>query len=41
VLKVICEFHNHDLAKRLVGHPYSSKLRHDKHDLVVEMTKVK
>ena len=39
MLKVICGLHNHDLANTLVGHPYSERLKHDEHALVVDMTK--
>ena len=27
MLKVICGLHNHDLAEKLINHPYASKLR--------------
>jgi len=37
VLKVICEIHNHELTDILVGPPYASKLKSNKH--FIDMTK--
>ena len=29
MVKLICEIHNHELAKSLVGHPYAGQLTKD------------
>lgn len=39
VLKVICRYHNNDLLKTLVGHPFTRKLKSNEHLLLVGMTK--
>ncbi|XP_017434582.1 uncharacterized protein LOC108341406 [Vigna angularis] len=39
VLQVICGYHNHDLAKTLVGHPYAGRLNPIEQAVLVDMTK--
>ncbi|XP_052736061.1 protein FAR-RED ELONGATED HYPOCOTYL 3-like [Vigna angularis] len=39
VLQVICGYHNHDLAKTLVGHPYADRLNPTEQAVLVDMTK--
>jgi len=33
MVKLICGMHNHELAKTLVGHPYTGQLHHDQANL--------
>ena len=39
VLKVMCGYHNHDLSKTLVGHPFAGRLESTEHSLLVDMSK--
>ena len=39
MVKLMCEIHNHDLAKSLVGHPYTGRLTKDEKIIIVDMTK--
>ncbi|KAL5191774.1 Protein FAR1-RELATED SEQUENCE 5 [Glycine soja] len=39
MVKLICEIHNHELAKTLVGHPYAGRLTDDEKNIIVDMTK--
>ncbi|KAH1192637.1 hypothetical protein GmHk_19G053818 [Glycine max] len=38
-MKLICDSHNHELAKSLVGHPYVGRLTKDEKIIVVNMKK--
>ncbi|XP_028242333.1 protein FAR1-RELATED SEQUENCE 5-like [Glycine soja] len=39
MVKLICEIHNHEMAKSLVGHPYAGRLTKDEKIVVADMTK--
>ncbi|XP_028242200.1 uncharacterized protein LOC114420528 [Glycine soja] len=39
MVKLICEVHNHELTKSLVGHPYAGRLTKAEKTLIAEMTK--
>ncbi|KAH1206075.1 hypothetical protein GmHk_16G046624 [Glycine max] len=39
MVKLICENHNHELAKSLVGHPYAGQLTKDGKKIITEITK--
>ncbi|KAH1253378.1 putative protein FAR1-RELATED SEQUENCE 10 [Glycine max] len=39
MVKLICEIHNHELAKSLVGHPYIGRLTKDEKKIIADMTK--
>jgi len=39
MVKLMCESHNHELAKSLVGHPYTGRLISDKKIIIADMTK--
>ncbi|KAH1216888.1 Protein FAR1-RELATED SEQUENCE 5 [Glycine max] len=39
MLKLMCESHNHEMAKSLVGHSYVGRLTKDKKIIIVDMTK--
>ncbi|XP_006579274.1 uncharacterized protein [Glycine max] len=39
MVKLICEIHNHELAKTLVGLPYAGRLTDDEKNIIVDMTK--
>ncbi|KAL5131952.1 Protein FAR1-RELATED SEQUENCE 5 [Glycine soja] len=39
MVKLICEIHNHELAKSLVRHPYVGQLTKDEKTIIVDMTK--
>ena len=39
MVKLICEMHNHELAKFLVGHPYVGRLTKDEKNIIEDMTK--
>jgi len=39
MMKLMCGSHNHELAKSLVGHPYSGRLTKDEKTIIVDMTK--
>ncbi|KHN13933.1 hypothetical protein glysoja_047792, partial [Glycine soja] len=39
MVKLICEIHNHELVKSLVGHPYSRRLTKDEKTIIADMTK--
>lgn len=39
VLKVICGYHDHDLAQSLIGHPFIRRLNPTEKLLLVDMTK--
>ncbi|KAH1225616.1 hypothetical protein GmHk_11G032466 [Glycine max] len=39
MVKLICGIHNHELAKFLVGHPYTGQLTKDEKNIIVDMTK--
>ncbi|KAH1203172.1 hypothetical protein GmHk_17G049485 [Glycine max] len=40
MVKLICGFHNHELAKTLVGHPYAGRLTNEEKNIIVDMTKL-
>ncbi|KAH1193917.1 hypothetical protein GmHk_19G054838 [Glycine max] len=39
MVKLICGIHNHELAKSLVGHPYTGRLTKDEKKIIADMTK--
>ncbi|KAH1189093.1 Protein FAR1-RELATED SEQUENCE 5 [Glycine max] len=39
MVKLICGIHNHEMAKSLVGHPYTGRLTKDEKNVVVDMMK--
>ena len=39
MLKLMCESHNHELTKLLVGHPYVGRLTKDEKKIIADMTK--
>ncbi|XP_022642740.1 PKS-NRPS hybrid synthetase CHGG_01239-like [Vigna radiata var. radiata] len=39
VLKVMCGYHNHELAETLVGHPYAGRLNAAEQSILIDMTK--
>jgi len=39
MMKLICESHNHALAKSLVGHPYTDRLTKNEKTIIGDMTK--
>ncbi|KAL5169794.1 putative protein FAR1-RELATED SEQUENCE 10 [Glycine soja] len=39
MVKLICEIHNHELAKSLVGHPYAGRLTKEEKKIIADMTK--
>ena len=39
MVKLMCESHNHELVKSLVGHPYARRLIKDEKTIIVDMTK--
>ncbi|KAH1241928.1 PKS-NRPS hybrid synthetase [Glycine max] len=39
MVKLICEIHNHELAKSLVGHPYAGRLSKYEKKIIADMTK--
>jgi len=39
MVKLMCESHNHELAKSLVGHSYAGRLTKDEKTTIVDMTK--
>jgi len=39
MVKLICEVHNHEMTKSLVGHPYAGRLTKDEKIVVVDITK--
>jgi len=39
MVKLMCDIHNHELAKSLVGHPYAGQLTKAEKTLIVDMTK--
>ena len=39
MMKLICEVHNHELVKSLVGHSYAGRLTKAEKTLIVDMTK--
>ena len=39
MVKLVCESHNHELVKSLVGYPYASRLIKDEKIIIVDMTK--
>ncbi|KAG4996437.1 hypothetical protein JHK82_027241 [Glycine max] len=39
MVKLICGIHNHELAKSLVGYPYSGRLTKDGKNIIANMTK--
>ena len=39
MVKLICEIHNHELVKSLVGHSYVGRLIKDEKTIIVDMTK--
>ena len=39
-MKLICETHNHALAKSFVGHPYAGQLTGDENIIIGDMTKL-
>ncbi|XP_014511676.1 uncharacterized protein LOC106770374 [Vigna radiata var. radiata] len=39
VLKVMCGYHNHELAETLVGHPFAGSLNAVEQSILVDMTK--
>ena len=39
MVKLICESHNHALAKSLVGHPYAGRLTKDEKIIICDITK--
>ncbi|XP_014492146.1 uncharacterized protein LOC106754622 [Vigna radiata var. radiata] len=39
VLKVMCDYHNHELAETLVGHPYAGRLNAIEQSILIDMTK--
>ncbi|KAH1246665.1 hypothetical protein GmHk_06G016698 [Glycine max] len=39
MVKLICGIHNHELAKSLVGHPYTGRLTKDEKNIIADMTK--
>ena len=39
MVKLICGVHNHEMAKKLVGHPYVGQLTKDEKIVVADMTK--
>ncbi|KAL5142542.1 Protein FAR1-RELATED SEQUENCE 6 [Glycine soja] len=41
MVKLICEIHNHELAKSLVGHPYAGRLTKEEKKIIADMTKSK
>jgi len=40
MVKLMCESHNHELAKSLVGHPYTGRLTKDEKTIIADMTKL-
>jgi len=38
-VKLICGIHNHELAKTLVGHPYTGRLTDEEKNIIADMTK--
>ena len=38
-MKLMCRSHNHELAKLLVGHPYTGRLTKDEKTIIADMTK--
>jgi len=38
MMKLICGVHNHEMAKSLVGHPYTGRLTKDEKIVVTDMT---
>ena len=39
MVKLMCESHNHESVKSLVGHPYVDRLTKDDKIIIVDMTK--
>ncbi|KAH1254118.1 Protein FAR1-RELATED SEQUENCE 5 [Glycine max] len=39
MVKLMCRSHNHELAKLLVGHPYTGRLTKDEKTIIADMTK--
>ena len=39
MVKLMCESHNHELVKSLVGHSYVERLTKDENTIIVDMTK--
>ena len=39
MVKLVCESHNHELVKSLVGYPYASRLIKDEKIIIVDMKK--
>jgi len=39
MVKLMCEIHNNELTKPLVGHPYVGRLTKDEKTIIVDMTK--
>ena len=39
MVKLICDIHNHEMAKSFVGHPYEGRLTKDEKNIVTDMTK--
>ena len=39
MVKLMCEIHNHELIKSLVGQPYARRLTKDEKTIIVDMTK--
>ena len=39
MMKLICEVHNHELVKSLVGHSYVGRLIKDEKTIIADMTK--
>jgi len=39
MVKLMCEIHNHELVKSLVGHPYVGRLTKAENTLIADMTK--
>lgn len=39
VVKVLCGFHNHDVAKTFVGHPYIGRLTTNEKTILVDMAR--
>jgi len=39
MVKLMCEGHNHEMTKSLVGHPYVDRLAKDEKIIIADMTK--
>ena len=39
MVKLMCESHNHEMTKSLVGHSYPSRLTKDEKIIITDMTK--